>query len=241
LFSLLTLLLMRPLLGLLGASADTFDYARRYALCVIVVGAVPTVLSMTMGNLLRNVGCAKQAGLGVSLGGILNILLDPLFMFVILPSGNEVTGAALATMLSNVISLLYFLFVYYKLRGKTILSISPKYARIERRLIAGILVIGLPSALTGMLANISHIIRNNLTSGYGDITTRSWEFRTVGYGHGRETWADIISTLKATGYDGLISIEHEDPLMSPKEGLEKAVAFLKDLIIFESAAEMWWT
>jgi len=79
------------------------------------------------------------------------------------------------------------------------------------------------------------------TSGYGDITARSWEFRTVGYGHSRETWADIISQLKATGYDGIISIEHEDPLMSPKEGLEKAVAFLKELIIFENSADMWWT
>lgn len=79
------------------------------------------------------------------------------------------------------------------------------------------------------------------TSGYGNVLKRSWEFRTVGYGHGREVWNDIISTLKAVGYDGLISIEHEDPLMSPKEGLEKAVAFLKETIIFENPADMWWT
>ena len=50
----------------------------------------------------------------------------------------------------------------------------------------------------------------------------------------------MLSTLKATGYDGVISIEHEDPLMSPREGLEKAVAFLKDSIIFEDPAEIWW-
>ena len=79
------------------------------------------------------------------------------------------------------------------------------------------------------------------TSGYGNTLARSWEFRTVGYGHGKEVWNDIISTLKAVGYDGVISIEHEDPLMSPKEGLEKAVAFLKDAIIFENPADMWWT
>ncbi len=79
------------------------------------------------------------------------------------------------------------------------------------------------------------------TSGYGDTLRRSWEFRTVGYGHGREVWCDILSTLKAVGYDGIISIEHEDPLMSPREGLEKAVAFLKDTIIFENPAAMWWT
>ncbi len=79
------------------------------------------------------------------------------------------------------------------------------------------------------------------TAGYGDITCRSWEFRTVGYGHDRGVWADILSQLRATGYNGIISIEHEDPLMSPKEGLEKAVAFLKDLIIFEDSTDMWWT
>ena len=79
------------------------------------------------------------------------------------------------------------------------------------------------------------------TSGYGDLLGRSWEFRTVGYGHGKSLWNDMISTLKATGYEGVISIEHEDPLMSPKEGLEKAVAFLKDVIIFEDPDAMWWT
>ncbi len=78
------------------------------------------------------------------------------------------------------------------------------------------------------------------TENYGHIENRSWVFRTVGYGHGRETWNDIISTLKATGYDGVISIEHEDGLMSPKEGLEKAVSFLKETIIYETAGEMWW-
>lgn len=78
------------------------------------------------------------------------------------------------------------------------------------------------------------------TGNYGNILDRSWVFRTVGYGHGKEVWNDIISALKATGYDGVISIEHEDGLMSPKEGLEKAVYFLKKTIIYETAGEMWW-
>ena len=78
------------------------------------------------------------------------------------------------------------------------------------------------------------------TKNYGDVLSRSWVFRTVGYGHGKEMWNDIISTLKAVGYDGHISIEHEDGLMSPKEGLEKAVSFLKEVLIYENAGEMWW-
>lgn len=75
---------------------------------------------------------------------------------------------------------------------------------------------------------------------YGDILNRSWVFRTVGYGHGVDIWNDIISTLRATGYEGSISIEHEDSLMSVKEGLEKAVSFLKNVILFEGQADMWW-
>ena len=78
------------------------------------------------------------------------------------------------------------------------------------------------------------------TKHYRNILDRSWVFRTVGYGHGKEAWNNIISTLKAVGYDGAISIEHEDDLMSAREGVEKAVAFLKEVIIYEKAGEMWW-
>ena len=78
------------------------------------------------------------------------------------------------------------------------------------------------------------------TKNYGDILERSWVFRTVGYGHSKQVWNDIISTLKAVGYDGSISIEHEDALMSPEEGLEKAIEFLKEVLITKQAGEMWW-
>ncbi len=78
------------------------------------------------------------------------------------------------------------------------------------------------------------------TKSYSDIQNRSWVFRTVGYGHGETRWKEIISALKAVGYDGAISIEHEDGLMSAKEGLEKAVAFLKEILIYETAGTMWW-
>ena len=162
-------LFTEPLARLLGASDHTIGYASSYLFWVVVVGGIPSTLGMTMSFLLRSAGYSKESGIGLAIGGITNIILDPLFMFVILPAGNEVTGAAMATMLSNVISFLYFLFVYCRLRRKTVFSLSPKYIRIEKKLIVGILSIGLPSALTGMLANISHIIRNNLTSDYGDI------------------------------------------------------------------------
>ena len=61
------------------------------------------------------------------------------------------------------------------------------------------------------------------TSGFADTAARPWLFRTVGYGHGAQTWRAIFSALQQAGYDGVISIEHEDALMSQKEGLEKAI------------------
>lgn len=78
------------------------------------------------------------------------------------------------------------------------------------------------------------------TKSYGDLKQRSWVFRTVGYGHDQKVWKDMISMLRVIGYDGAISIEHEDALMSINEGLEKAVSFLQGLIIEEKPNDAWW-
>jgi sugar phosphate isomerase/epimerase len=69
---------------------------------------------------------------------------------------------------------------------------------------------------------------------------RSWLFRTVGYGSDMIFWKDVVSTLRMTGYDHVISIEHEDSLMAGAEGLKKAVAFLKPVLIAEPAGEAYW-
>lgn len=76
---------------------------------------------------------------------------------------------------------------------------------------------------------------------YSDEANRSWIFRTVGYGHGEEFWRDIFSALRLIGYDHVASIEHEDSLMTPKEGLEKAVKFLQPILLHEpKLTKMWW-
>jgi sugar phosphate isomerase/epimerase len=62
---------------------------------------------------------------------------------------------------------------------------------------------------------------------YERLLERAWTFRTVGYGHGEELWRRLLSTLSAVGYDGAVSIEHEDPLMSADQGLQKAVRLLQ--------------
>lgn len=78
------------------------------------------------------------------------------------------------------------------------------------------------------------------TKHYADEINRSWIFRTVGYGHGEDFWRAFVSTLRLVGYDGVLSIEHEDSLMSVNEGFQKAVAFLKNIILTEKTGGMWW-
>jgi len=87
-----------------------------------------------------------------------------------------------------------------------------------------------------------NIRRNGVldTKLYTDELHRSWIFRTVGYGHGQEFWRSLISELRLAGYDGVLSIEHEDSLMSTDEGFSKAVSFLKQSVIQDPAGQAWW-
>jgi len=75
---------------------------------------------------------------------------------------------------------------------------------------------------------------------YSQDIDRSWRFRTAGYGHDTLVWKDMISNLIMVGYDDVISIEHEDAMMTAKEGFEKAAEFLKSVIIFEKTEGLWW-
>ncbi|HEX4037310.1 MAG TPA: sugar phosphate isomerase/epimerase [Acidobacteriaceae bacterium] len=78
------------------------------------------------------------------------------------------------------------------------------------------------------------------TKPYSDERNRGWIFRTVGYGHGAEWWKELVSTLRMCGYDAVLSIEHEDSLLSGEEGLTKAAAFLNDLVLREPPGALWW-
>ncbi len=168
-FSMAVAFFMHPLLGMLGASGDTYGYARQYAFCVIVLGALPTVMSVTMSNLLRSVSCAKQAGFGVSMGGFINIILDPIFMFVLFPSGMETAAAGIATMCSNVIVCLYYLIVILKMKGNTILTLSPCVGIPEFRHVRAVFFVGIPAALATLLFDLAYVVIDKLATGYGDI------------------------------------------------------------------------
>ena len=78
------------------------------------------------------------------------------------------------------------------------------------------------------------------TKPYTDERNRGWIFRTCGYGHGAEWWKEFVSTLRIFGYDNVLSIEHEDSLMSPEEGLTKAAQFLQGVVIQEKPTAAWW-
>jgi sugar phosphate isomerase/epimerase len=78
------------------------------------------------------------------------------------------------------------------------------------------------------------------TKHYSRFGERSWSFRSVGYGQGEKFWRDFVSALRMVGYDGVLSIEHEDGMASVEEGLSKAVEVLRAVVLRESPAEMWW-
>ncbi len=168
-FSVICLAFMDPLLRFLGASDNTIGYARQYLLFVVVIGGLPTVLANTMSAMVRNIGYSREAGFGLGMGGILNVILDPIFMFVLLPDGYQVMGAAAATMLSNVVTLIYFIYVYKRLNGKTVLSIPHSIERIRRDSISSLFSVGIPAAMSLLLFDLTNIVINRLAAGHGDI------------------------------------------------------------------------
>ena len=168
-FSLLVLALLEPLLKALGASDNTFLYAKQYVVTTTVLGGVPTVLSMSMPQLLRNAGYSKEAGVGVGIGSLLNILLDPLFMFVLLPEGKEVLGAGIATMLSNCCSLAYFIFMFRKLQEKTVLALPRRIEKLDGQQRRSLYSVGIPAAFAIFLFDLVTIVINRLTVSYGDV------------------------------------------------------------------------
>ena len=170
LYSLLLLVFLTPILRFLGASDATLPYAKQYVMVVLVIGNFPTIVSLTAAHLLRNTGYSKQASIGLSGGGILNVILDPIFMFRLMSPGNEVLGAALATAISNTVACI-FLLAYLKKVSKTApLSTSPKEALGLRMAdFKALMAVGIPSSCLTLLFDIANIVLNILMAGWGDL------------------------------------------------------------------------
>lgn len=169
LFALVMGVFMQPILTLLGAGDNTYPFARQYALCVIVAGGVPTVLSNVLSNLLRSTGRSKEAGFGIILGGLLNIALDPLFMFVLLPDGREVLGAGAATCLSNCIACGFFFVVLARMGRGAVITFRPGAGLPQRDSISAIFAVGIPSAVATFLFDLDYVILDKLMVGYHDL------------------------------------------------------------------------
>lgn len=166
-FSVLVLALMHPILSLLGSGPNTYSYARTYVLMVLVIGGMPTIVSNVLSNLLRSLSLSREAGIGVALGGVLNIVLDPLFMFVLLPAGNEVLGVGIATLLSNIVSCLYCLAIYCRHQKEIPVNLLAQAPEKANRFL--VFTIGFPGTVGALLFDLDYMVLGRLTAGYGDV------------------------------------------------------------------------
>ena len=166
------LLFMDQILTWVGATPDTWDYAKTYLTIVSLCGPL-VLIGNCYSNVIRAEGQSGKAMMGQLLGNLLNVVLDPVF---ILACGWDIAGAAIATVIGNVVGAGYY--IRYFLRGKSVLSIHPKDCVLGGGVCSSVLSIGIPAALGSLLMSVSQIIVNALMTGYGDMAHRTtWHSR----------------------------------------------------------------
>lgn len=154
---------LEPILRFMGASADTWDFAKSYLM--IVTGCGPFVLiSNCYSNVLRAEGRSTEAMMGTLIGNLLNVILDPI---MISGFGWQIEGAAIATVIGNVAAAVYYLLYFRK--GVSMLSIHPKDFTLKDGVCKNVLVIGIPASLASLLMSVSQIIMNSRMAQYGDM------------------------------------------------------------------------
>ena len=151
------------LLPAAGADADTYSYCADYVFWTMAVGGVPTVMNILLAHLVRAEGNSKQASFGMAIGGLLNIVLDPVFIFGF---RMNVAGAAIATMLSNLIATVYFIVFIVKRKNELSVSFNPSNYTLKDKIPYEILLVGLPSCAMNLLAVFSNITLNRLMASY---------------------------------------------------------------------------
>lgn len=160
-------LAFRPFfLKVLGATAETFDATSDYIFWTVICGAVPSILNVILGYLVRAEGAAMHATIGTMSGCILNVILDPFF---ILPRfiGMGAAGAGLATFISNTVAVLYFLVLIAIKKDKTFVSFRWSDFRKQKGLAKPIFTVGIPAAIQNLLNVTGQTVLNNFASGYG--------------------------------------------------------------------------
>lgn len=159
---------MEPLLVLLGTSADTVDYTRTY-LNIVVSCGIFSMISNCYSNIIRAEGKANVAMTGTILGNLLNVILDPIMISVF---HWDVAGAAIATVIGNVVGAVYYLVYFW--RGKSSLSIQVKDVSLKDGILTGVLAIGIPAALSSLLMSVSQIITNSQMAVHGDLAVAAY-------------------------------------------------------------------
>ena len=145
-----------------GTNRTVHVYAVEYMRIAIVAGGLCTALNTLFSHLIRAYGFSAQASIGVGVGGILNIVLDPVFMFVLLPSGNEIMGAALATAISNFCTMVYYAVFIRRSRGRMPFSLEPSKAMLQNGIPGEVLKVGSAAFLMTLLENVSYAILDKL-------------------------------------------------------------------------------
>lgn len=163
LMSVLFLLFMDHILAFIGASADTWEYAKTYLIIVSYSGPF-ILIANCYSNVIRAEGQSGKAMMGQLIGNLLNVILDPI---MILGFGWDIAGAAIATVIGNVVGAGYY--IVYFLKGKSSLSVSLKDFSVKDKIASGVLVIGIPAALGSLLMSVSGIIMNTQMAKYGDM------------------------------------------------------------------------
>ncbi len=154
---------IEPLCKVVGSSADTVEYVKQYLL-IISVGVPFLIVGNSFSNIIRAEGKANKAMMGMILGNITNIILDPI---MILGFGWNVAGAAVATVIGNIVAAAFYIFHFVS--GKSMLSIHPKHYMAAGGIAAGVLAIGVPASLNNILMSVSNIVVNNLMAHHGDM------------------------------------------------------------------------
>lgn len=163
LYGMILLLFKSFALPAIGANAETYRFCYVYVFWTITIGAVPTVLNALFAHLVRAEGYSRQASFGMALGGVLNIFLDPLFISAF---GLEIAGAAIATMLSNLIAAFYFILLISGKRKSTVITLNPKNYTLQGHIPREVLLVGLPSCIMNMMGVFSNIVLNKLMASY---------------------------------------------------------------------------
>lgn len=158
----IALFFLPQILNISGASEKTYGYAASY-LRTIILGSSIIMLNFTTSQLIRSEGGAKNSMIGMMIGTGLNIVLDPIFILVL---HQGVAGAAIATLIGNSAGLLYYV-SYYK-RGKSLVSIHPRYFSPQKRIYSEIIQVGLPGSISHMLMSLSQAFTLRIAGAYGD-------------------------------------------------------------------------